>query len=84
MIGKETVKRRLRGVVVGNLADKTARIRIERQMQHPLYKKVIRRHNSVQAHDAENTCRLGDTVVIEEIPRVSKTISFWQYRSIFC
>ncbi|MGI9347722.1 MAG: 30S ribosomal protein S17 [Gammaproteobacteria bacterium] len=68
-----SVRRRLRGIVVGQAADKTARVRIERQLRHPFYKKVIRRHRDVQAHDADNACKLGDSVVIEESPRFSKT-----------
>lgn len=67
------VRRRLRGEVVGNSADKTARVRIMRQIRHPLYEKIVRRHRNVQAHDADNACRVGDTVVIEEMRRVSKT-----------
>lgn len=69
-------KRRLRGVVVGASADKTARVRITRQIKHPLYEKIIRRRGNVQAHDEDNACRPGDAVVLEEIPRVSKTKSW--------
>ncbi|MBE8158923.1 MAG: 30S ribosomal protein S17 [Betaproteobacteria bacterium] len=69
-------KRRLRGVVVGARADKTARVRITRQIKHPLYEKIIRRHGNVQAHDEDNSCRPGDAVVLEEISRTSKTKSW--------
>ncbi|MGI9306930.1 MAG: 30S ribosomal protein S17 [Gammaproteobacteria bacterium] len=69
-------KRRLRGVVVGARADKTARVRITRQIRHPLYEKTVRRRGSVQAHDEENACQIGDAVVLEETPRVSKTKSW--------
>ena len=65
--------RRLRGVVVGAKAMKTARVRIERRVEHALYGKVLRRRRDLQAHDPENICREGDRVVIEECPRVSKT-----------
>lgn len=71
------VKRRLRGIVVGDRADKTARVRIVRQIKHSLYEKIIRRGRNVQAHDADNSCRIGDTVVLEEMPRVSKTKSWY-------
>lgn len=66
-------KRQLRGVVVCNKADKTARVRIERRVRHPLYEKIIRRTSHVQAHDAENQCIVGEQVVLEESPRFSKT-----------
>ena len=67
------VRRRLRGVVSGNRADKTARVRVMRQIKHPVYQKFVRRHNNVQAHDENNACQVGDAVIIEEAPRVSKT-----------
>ena len=65
--------RRLRGVVVGAKADKTARVRIERLVEHKFYGKIMRRRRNLQAHDPENACKAGDRVVIEECPRVSKT-----------
>ena len=36
-------KRILQGTVVSNKADKTVTVLVERQIQHPLYKKIIRR-----------------------------------------
>lgn len=65
--------RRLRGVVVGAKAMKTARVRIERRVEHKLYGKVLRRARDLQAHDENNACQVGDHVVIEESPRFSKT-----------
>jgi small subunit ribosomal protein S17 len=65
--------RRLRGVVVSDRADKTVRVRVERRIIHPLYRKTILRRRHFQAHDANNACAVGDTVVIEETRRVSKT-----------
>ena len=65
--------RRLRGRVVCDRADKTVRVEIGRQIKHPLYGKMIRRSRDVQAHDADNECRVGDEVVLEESPRFSKT-----------
>lgn len=78
-MSEEAVKkqgRRLRGRVVGDRADKTVRVEIGRQIKHPLYGKIIRRSRDVQAHDADNSCRVGDEVVLEETPRVSKTKSW--------
>ena len=68
--------RRLRGVVVGAKAMKTARVRIERRVEHKLYGKVLRRARDLQAHDENNVCQAGDQVVIEEAPRFSKTKSW--------
>lgn len=68
--------RRVSGIVIGNKADKTARVRIERRVKHALYGKVIRRRTHLQAHDADNKCRIGDKVMLEESPRFSKTKSW--------
>ncbi|MHB8209761.1 MAG: 30S ribosomal protein S17 [Acidithiobacillus sp.] len=68
--------RSLVGTVVSNLMDKTIVVNVERRIQHPLYKKYIRRSKKFHAHDAENACRIGDTVKIEECRPLSKTKSW--------
>lgn len=68
--------RRVSGIVIGNKADKTARVRIERRVKHALYGKIIRRRTHLQAHDADNKCNIGDVVTLEESPRFSKTKSW--------
>ena len=68
--------RSLVGTVVSNLMDKTIVVNVERRIQHPLYKKYIRRSKKFHAHDAENTCQIGDTVKIEECRPLSKTKSW--------
>lgn len=73
----EKKRSRLQGVVVADQSNKTIRVRIENRVKHPLYGKVMRVHSHVQAHDPENQYRIGDTVVLEETPRVSKTKA-WQ------
>ncbi|MFP6597364.1 MAG: 30S ribosomal protein S17, partial [Candidatus Hydrogenedentota bacterium] len=45
---------------------------VERRMQHPLYKKLIRRTRRFHAHDESNTCNIGDTVRIRESRPLSK------------
>jgi small subunit ribosomal protein S17 len=60
------------GMVVSNKMDKTIVVRVERLVKHPLIKKYIRRHKKYYAHDAENTCGMGDTVRIEECRPLSK------------
>ncbi|MHB1281519.1 MAG: 30S ribosomal protein S17 [Acidithiobacillus sp.] len=68
--------RSLVGTVVSNLMDKTIVVNVERRIQHPLYKKFIRRSKKFHAHDAENICQIGDTVKIEECRPLSKTKSW--------
>jgi len=65
--------RTLSGEVVSDRADKTVVVRVERRVMHPVQKKFIRRSKRYSAHDAENECRAGDTVVIRETAPISKT-----------
>jgi small subunit ribosomal protein S17 len=54
------------GVVTSNKMQKTVVVTVERQVIHPLYKRVVRRSKNFLAHDEKNECRVGDTVRIEE------------------
>ena len=64
--------RTLQGVVVSNKMDKSIVVSVERYIKHPKYKKFIRKSTKIMAHDAENTCNIGDTVTIEEVKPLSK------------
>jgi small subunit ribosomal protein S17 len=52
--------------------DKTIAVRIERRVEHPIYKKYLRRFTKLLAHDENNECREGDTVAIEQCRPLSK------------
>jgi small subunit ribosomal protein S17 len=54
------------GVVTSNKMQKTVVVTVERQVIHPLYKRVVRRSKRFLAHDEKNECRVGDTVRIQE------------------
>jgi small subunit ribosomal protein S17 len=69
------------GIVVGNKMDKTATIQVERLTQHPVYKKYIKRSTTYKAHDEENTCSVGDKVLIVENRPLSKT-KRWNVKKI--
>jgi len=69
---KSNKKTRL-GTVVSNKMDRTVVVAIERLVRHPMYRKFIRRRSKFKAHDAENTCQVGDRVLIEESRPLSKT-----------
>jgi len=58
--------RTLQGRVVSNKMDKTITVLVERQVQHPIYGKFIRRSTKVHAHDENNECQAGDTVLVEQ------------------
>jgi len=73
---QEKRSRSVAGRVVSNKADKTISVVIERRVMHPLYKKFIRRSTKLLAHDENNECNPGDTVLIEECRPLSKTKSW--------
>ena len=60
------------GKVVSNKMDKTIVVAIEDNVQHPLYKKIIKRTVKLQAHDEENVCNIGDKVEVMETRPLSK------------
>ena len=58
------------GKVVSDKMDKTVVVAIEDHVQHPLYKKIVKKTYKLKAHDENNECRIGDTVkVMETSPR---------------
>lgn len=54
------------GLVTSDKMRKTVVVTVERQITHPLYKRVVRRSKKFLAHDEKGECRVGDTVRIEE------------------
>lgn len=65
-------KRILQGVVVSNANEKTAVVRVERRVKHPVLGKVVRHSKRYHAHDEGNACQVGDQVRIEECPPISR------------
>lgn len=60
------------GVVVSDKMDKTVVVAVETFVQHPLYKKTIKRTTKFKAHDENNECKIGDKVLIMETRPLSK------------
>ena len=69
------------GAVVRTNQDKTAIVEMVWKQRHRLYRKQMRRVARFYVHDAENQCRLGDTVRIEETRRISKN-KHWRLMEI--
>lgn len=65
-------KRILQGRIVSDKTDKTVVVSVERQVKHPTYKKIMRRHKKYAAHDEKNNFKTGDMVQIEECAPISK------------
>jgi small subunit ribosomal protein S17 len=68
--------RTVTGKVVSNKMDKSATVLIERKVKHPVYGKYIRRSTKLHVHDADNACKEGDIVTIEQCRPLSKTKSW--------
>ena len=60
------------GQVVSDKMDKTIVVAIEDSVQHPLYKKTMKRTYKLKAHDENNECHVGDIVRVMETRPLSK------------
>lgn len=61
------------GLVVSDKMDKTVTVEVEDRVKHPLYGKVIRRSSKLKAHDEQNSCGVGDRVLLMETRPLSAT-----------
>ena len=70
----ERGRRKVRtGVVVSDKMDKTVLIRIDRQVRHSVYGKIVKRSSKIAAHDETNDAHMGDTVRVVETRPLSKS-----------
>jgi len=60
------------GVVVSDKMDKTIVVEIRTRVKHPLYGKTLNRTTKLKAHDEDNACGVGDTVLVMETRPLSK------------
>ena len=60
------------GQVVSDKMDKTIVVAVKDSVQHPLYKKIVKRTYKLKAHDENNECGIGDTVEVMETRPLSK------------
>ena len=67
------MKRQVLGTVVSDKMEKSVVVLVERTVKHPLYKKFVKRYKRFAAHDEQNSCQVGDKVVIIESRPLSKT-----------
>ena len=61
------------GLVVSDKMNKTVVVAVEDQVKHPLYGKVMRRTSKLKAHDEQNSCGIGDRVLLMETRPLSAT-----------
>jgi small subunit ribosomal protein S17 len=61
------------GLVVSDKMNKTVVVEVEDRVKHPLYGKVLRRTSKLKVHDEQNSCGIGDRVMIMETRPLSAT-----------
>ena len=69
------------GVVVSDKMDKTVVVKVDRLIKHHVYNKFIKRTAKYKAHDEQNSCKVGDRVIIVEARPLSKE-KCWKVRQI--
>ena len=69
-------KKELFGIVVSNKMEKTCVVAVENRSPHPKYEKQIVRTKKIKAHDPNNECQIGDSVIIQECRPLSKDKTF--------
>jgi len=62
----------IKGVVVSSKMDKTIVVRAERLVKHAVFHKYIMRYVKYKAHDEQNSCKVGDKVLIIESRPLSR------------
>ena len=66
----------LKGVVVSDKMKDTIVVRVGRFVKNPKYHKFVMSHKKYKVHDAGNTKKIGETVMIESCRPISKHKSF--------
>ena len=64
------------GVVVSDKMDKTIVVAVKDSVQHPLYKKILKRTTKYKVHDENNEAGIGDRVEIMETRKISKQVNW--------
>ena len=64
------------GVVVSDKMDKTIVVAVKDSVQHPLYKKILKRTKKFKAHDENNEAGIGDRDEIMETRKISKDVNW--------
>lgn len=65
-------KKKLVGIVTSDKMDKTVVVKVDTLVQHPVYKKYMKRSEKYKAHDEQNQCAVGDKVMITEARPLSR------------
>jgi|TARA_Y100001970_G_C13970130_1_gene717730 small subunit ribosomal protein S17 len=74
-------RKQLSGVVVSDSMNKTVVVNVVRRFPHPVYKKYVTNSKKYYAHDENNKCEKGDTILIEESKPLSR-LKRWRVKQI--
>jgi small subunit ribosomal protein S17 len=72
MSASRSLKRTQVGIVKSDKNDKTVTVLVTRRFQHPIYGKFVNSQKKYMAHDPDNSCRIGDKILIEECRPLSR------------
>lgn len=70
------MKKILEGIVVSLKMSKTAVVKITIVKEHPMYKKLVKKHKKIKADTSNLKLSLGDKVRMEETRPISKDKHF--------
>lgn len=70
------MKKRFEGKIISLKMANTVVVEVERQVVHPLYKKLLKRSSKFKADSEGLTLNLGNKVIIEETKPISKDKNF--------
>ena len=73
---ERNLRKHLVGVVVSDKMDKTVVVAVRDSVQHPLYKKILKRTKKYKVHDENNEAGFGDRVEIMETRKLSKDVNW--------
>lgn len=60
------------GIVISNKMQKTIVVKIEKRYPHPMYSKTLIKTKKYLAHDEQESCKIGDQVLLQECRPLSK------------
>lgn len=62
----------LKGVVISNKMMKTVVVRVDKNVRHKKYKKIVTRSTKYFVHDEKSECNVGETIYFREVAPISK------------
>ncbi|MBQ0088791.1 MAG: 30S ribosomal protein S17 [Prevotellaceae bacterium] len=70
---ERNLRKTRQGVVVSNKMEKTIVVAARFKVKHPIYGKFVSKTKKYHAHDENNECNVGDTVLLMETRPLSKS-----------